>query len=171
MEYLYLRRKGHVPWGYELDEFDPQLCKPIKEHLDVLNKGLKYLEGSSYREVAVWISKKTGCYLSTMGLHYIAKKEHDKRYPPSEAEATELARIKAEEKDKRRCIVEAKRAERSKRTEARRARKATREKQIREDRASKGYLNGQPKHSLTPRLAKQSLRDRRRSAHPRDILC
>jgi len=57
-----------VPFGYEEDPEDTDFLLPIKEELDALEQAKRHLIQYSYREVAVWLSKETGRYISHMGL-------------------------------------------------------------------------------------------------------
>jgi len=57
-----------VPFGYEEDSEDTDFLLPIKEELDALEQAKRHLIQYSYREVAVWLSKETGRYISHMGL-------------------------------------------------------------------------------------------------------
>jgi hypothetical protein len=41
---------------------------PIKEELDALDLAKKHLKQYSYREVAIWLTKETGRYISHVGL-------------------------------------------------------------------------------------------------------
>jgi hypothetical protein len=94
-EYTYKIKRGRtIPFGYELCEDDPELLKPIPAELDALAQALKYLkDGHPYREVATWLSKKTGRSISHVGLRKIAlkrKKTLDRRSAPApEAASTE----------------------------------------------------------------------------------
>ena len=57
-----------VPFGYEEDAEDSDFLLPIKEELDALEQSKQHLIQYSYREVANWLSKETGRYISHMGL-------------------------------------------------------------------------------------------------------
>jgi hypothetical protein len=63
------RRKSRViPFGYKQSETDDKVLEPIQEELEVLEQAKVYLDNSSYREVATWVTKKTGRYISHVGL-------------------------------------------------------------------------------------------------------
>ena len=57
-----------VPFGYEEDAEDSDFLLPIKEELDALEQAKQHLIQYSYREVANWLSKETGRYISHAGL-------------------------------------------------------------------------------------------------------
>ena len=57
-----------VPFGYKEDPDDADFLLPIKEELDALEQAKQHLKQYSYREVALWLSKETGRYISHMGL-------------------------------------------------------------------------------------------------------
>ncbi len=94
--YLYLRRRGQIPWGYQVDADDKQLLKPIIEHLDALQEAKRWLKRDcTYREVANWLSKKTGTYISHVTLHKLAKQKYYDPYivtPTTEEEAKAISK-------------------------------------------------------------------------------
>ena len=57
-----------VPFGYKVNEEDPDLLDPIPTELDLLEKARKHVNQYSYREVANWLSTNTGRYISHVGL-------------------------------------------------------------------------------------------------------
>ena len=57
-----------VPFGYKVNEEDPDLLDPIPTELDLLEKARKHVNQYSYREVANWLSKQTDRYISHVGL-------------------------------------------------------------------------------------------------------
>ena len=57
-----------VPFGYELHSEDSEVLVPIPDELDKLQQAKKYIKQYSYREVANWLSKNTGRYISHVGL-------------------------------------------------------------------------------------------------------
>ena len=90
-----------IPFGYEVDPEDKDLLLPIKEELDHLEKAKMYLRQYSLREVAAWLSKNTGRYISHLGLQKRikhARQRKDKaRSIRKWAEYAEKAIKKAEE--------------------------------------------------------------------------
>ena len=77
MEYLYYqlkmepikikKRARTIPFGFKQSE-DPEYLEPIKEELEALDQAKKYLKSCSYRETAEWLHRKTGRYISHVGL-------------------------------------------------------------------------------------------------------
>ena len=59
-----------VPFGYRESEKENYL-EPIQGEIDALEQARKYIKGSSYREVADWIFRKTGRKLTGMGLRKV----------------------------------------------------------------------------------------------------
>ena len=57
-----------VPFGYIQDEQEPETLNPITDELDKLEMARKYVKQYSYRQVANWLSKQTGRYISHVGL-------------------------------------------------------------------------------------------------------
>ena len=57
-----------VPFGYELHPEESDVLAPIPDELDKLQQAKKYVKQYSYREVANWLSKNTGRYISHVGL-------------------------------------------------------------------------------------------------------
>ena len=67
-EYVKIPRIARtIPFGYEEDE-DTDLLNPIPRELRALEQAKKYLKQYSYREVANWLTKETGRYISHVGL-------------------------------------------------------------------------------------------------------
>lgn len=57
-----------VPWGYEQDPEDQDILNPIPEELILLEAAKKYLKKYSSREVAAWLSERSGRPISHTGL-------------------------------------------------------------------------------------------------------
>ena len=57
-----------VPFGYKLNDDDPDILDPIKTELNLLEKARQHVRQYSYREVANWLSKNSGRYISHVGL-------------------------------------------------------------------------------------------------------
>lgn len=68
-----------VPFGYELDEEDDKILRPIASELDALVEAKKHLKQYPYREVANWLSKRTGRYISHVGLMKRVKNERKRK--------------------------------------------------------------------------------------------
>jgi len=65
-----------IPFGYRLDEEDKDLLQPVPDELDLLEKAKDFLKRYSSREVAHWLSKHSGRYISHVGLLKRIKNEH-----------------------------------------------------------------------------------------------
>jgi hypothetical protein len=57
-----------VPFGYKLNEEDQDLLDPIPYELEAIELARKYTKQYSYREIANWLTKKTGREISHVGL-------------------------------------------------------------------------------------------------------
>ena len=68
-----------VPFGYMIHPDDEKLLQPIPEELEALELAKRHLKQYSYREVAQWLSKTTGRYISHMGLHKRVKVEQKRK--------------------------------------------------------------------------------------------
>ena len=77
MEYLYYQQKMEpikikkrartIPFGFKQAD-NPEYLEPIKEELDALNQAREYSKTCSLRETAQWLHRKTGRYISHVGL-------------------------------------------------------------------------------------------------------
>ena len=77
MEYLYYQQKMEpikikkkarvVPFGFKQSN-DPDYLEPVKEELDALRQAEEYSKTCSLRETAQWLHRKTGRYISHVGL-------------------------------------------------------------------------------------------------------
>ena len=77
MEYLYyqqkmesikIKRKARtIPFGFKQSE-DSDYLEPIREELDALRQAREYSKTCSLRETAQWLHRKTGRYISHVGL-------------------------------------------------------------------------------------------------------
>ena len=77
MEYLYYqlkmesikikKRARTIPFGFKQSQ-DPDYIEPIKEELDALRQAEVYSKTCSLRETAQWLHRKTGRYISHVGL-------------------------------------------------------------------------------------------------------
>ena len=57
-----------VPFGYKLNDEDPDLLDPIPFQLEAIEMARKYVKQYSYREVANWLTSKTDRIISHVGL-------------------------------------------------------------------------------------------------------
>ena len=62
------RKTSTIPFGYKLDDSNTKILHPIPEELEAYRKAKDYLQSCSYREVATWLSAKTGRKISAQGL-------------------------------------------------------------------------------------------------------
>jgi len=68
-----------IPFGYIVDEDDPDLLQPVKLELDLLEKARDYIKQYSYREVANWLTKNSGREISHVGLMKRLKNERQRK--------------------------------------------------------------------------------------------
>ena len=68
-----------VPFGYKLNEEDPDILDPVPTELDLLEKARIYVNQYSYREVANWLTKNTGRYISHVGLRKRLQHEQQRK--------------------------------------------------------------------------------------------
>ena len=57
-----------VPFGYKVNENDNELLDTIPYELEAIELARKYVNQYSYRQVANWLTKKTGRDISHVGL-------------------------------------------------------------------------------------------------------
>ena len=77
MEYLYYHQKMEpikikkkartIPFGFKQSQ-DPNYLEPVREELDALRQAKEYSKTCSLRETAQWLHRKTGRYISHVGL-------------------------------------------------------------------------------------------------------
>ena len=68
MEPIKIKKRARtVPFGFKQSE-DPNYLEPIKEELDALKQAREYSKTCSLRETAQWLHRKTGRYISHVGL-------------------------------------------------------------------------------------------------------
>ena len=61
------KRAKTVPFGFK-ESSTPGYLEPVREELDALNQAKDYLKNCSLRETASWLHRKTGRYISHVGL-------------------------------------------------------------------------------------------------------
>ena len=90
-----------VPFGYKQNEDDPDILDPIPTELDLLEDARKFTNQYSYREVANWLSTKSGRYISHVGLRKRLQHERQRKNTAKSlrkwAEYAEKAIAKAQE--------------------------------------------------------------------------
>ena len=70
-----IKRKARtIPFGYKVDDTGNYLI-PIESELEALEKAKEYLKTCSLREVARWLTRKTGRYISYVGLKKRVKRD------------------------------------------------------------------------------------------------
>ena len=70
-----IKRKARtIPFGYKLSE-NTDFIEPIESELEALEKAKEYLKTCSLREVAIWLTKTTGRYISYVGLRKRVKRD------------------------------------------------------------------------------------------------
>jgi hypothetical protein len=70
-----IKRKARtIPFGYKLAE-DTDYLVPIESELEALEQAKNYLKTCSLREVAIWLTRKTGRYISYVGLNKRVKRD------------------------------------------------------------------------------------------------
>lgn len=68
MEPIKIKKRGKTtPFGYK-DSNDAGYIEPVREELDALRQAKEYLKTCSLRETANWLHRKTGRYISHVGL-------------------------------------------------------------------------------------------------------
>ena len=60
-----------IPYGYKVNEEDNKMLDPIPEELEAIEQAKQYIKSCSYREVAGWMKRKTGRYISAPGLRKV----------------------------------------------------------------------------------------------------
>ena len=68
MEPIKIKKRARtIPFGFKQSE-DPDYLEPIREELDALRQAKEYSKTCSLRETASWLHRKTGRYISHVGL-------------------------------------------------------------------------------------------------------
>ena len=68
MEPIKIKKRARtIPFGFKQSS-DPNYLEPIKDELDALSQAREYSKTCSLRETASWLSRKTGRYISHVGL-------------------------------------------------------------------------------------------------------
>jgi CO/xanthine dehydrogenase Mo-binding subunit len=85
MEPIKIKRRARtIPFGFKQSD-NPDYIEPVKEELEALEQAKKYLKTCSLRETAQWLHRKTGRYISHVGL----KKRVERGYTSETQEETE----------------------------------------------------------------------------------
>ena len=68
MESIKIKKKARtIPFGFKQSQ-DPNYLEPVREELDALRQAEVYSKTCSLRETAQWLHRKTGRYISHVGL-------------------------------------------------------------------------------------------------------
>ena len=68
MEPIKIKKRARtIPFGFKQSN-DPNYLEPVKEELDALRQAREYSKTCSLRETASWLHRKTGRYISHVGL-------------------------------------------------------------------------------------------------------
>ena len=68
MEPIKIKKKARtIPFGFKQSQ-DPNYLEPVREELDALRQAREYSKTCSLRETAQWLHRKTGRYISHVGL-------------------------------------------------------------------------------------------------------
>ena len=68
MEPIKIKKRARtIPFGFKQSQ-DPNYIEPVKEELDALRQAKEYSKTCSLRETAQWLHRKTGRYISHVGL-------------------------------------------------------------------------------------------------------
>ena len=68
MEPIKIKKRARtIPFGFKQSN-DPNYLEPVKEELQALDQAKDYLKNCSLRETASWLHRKTGRYISHVGL-------------------------------------------------------------------------------------------------------
>ncbi len=68
-----------IPFGYAQSTDDVDLLEPVTEELNKLEMARKYVNQYSYREVANWLTTKTGRTISHVGLRKRLQNEKQRK--------------------------------------------------------------------------------------------
>ena len=84
MEPIKIKRRARtIPFGFKQSQ-DPNYLEPVKEELDALRQAEEYSKTCSLRETAQWLHRKTGRYISHVGL----KKRLERNSTPETKESS-----------------------------------------------------------------------------------
>ena len=104
-----------IPFGYEVHEEDEHILVPIVNELEALEVAKGYLTEYSYRDVARWLSDRTGRQISHIGLRKRIQKEKQRKSKAATykawAKKYETAIKKLEELEEKRTGAKEKRKE------------------------------------------------------------
>ena len=92
MEPIRIKKRARtIPFGFKQAD-NPEYLEPIREELDALNQAREYSKTCSLRETASWLHRKTGRYISHVGLRKrLAKNTTTETEEDSSTESQEIS--------------------------------------------------------------------------------
>ena len=92
MEPVKIKKKARtIPFGFKQSQ-DPNYLEPVREELDALRQAREYSKTCSLRETAQWLHRKTGRYISHVGLRKrLARNSTTETETDSTAESQEVS--------------------------------------------------------------------------------
>ena len=92
MEPIKIKKKARtIPFGFKQSQ-DPEYIEPVREELDALKQAKEYSKTCSLRETASWLHRKTGRYISHVGLRKrLARNSTTETETDSTAESQEVS--------------------------------------------------------------------------------
>jgi hypothetical protein len=85
------KRARTIPFGFKQSQ-DPNYLEPVREELDALRQAREYSKTCSLRETAQWLHRKTGRYISHVGLRKrLARNSTTETETDSTAESQEVS--------------------------------------------------------------------------------
>ena len=92
MEPIKIKKKARtIPFGFKQSQ-DPEYIEPVREELDALRQAKEYSKTCSLRETAQWLHRKTGRYISHVGLRKrLARNSTTETEEDSTAESQEVS--------------------------------------------------------------------------------
>ena len=92
MEPIKIKKRARtIPFGFKQSQ-DPEYIEPVKEELDALKQAREYSKTCSLRETAQWLHRKTGRYISHVGLRKrLARNSTTETKENSSAESQEVS--------------------------------------------------------------------------------
>lgn len=101
------RTSSTIPFGWELVEGSTDLLEIVETEVELLEKAKEYLKGSSYREVAKWLSNRSGRDISHVTLYRMTKKDLSEKRKKAARIRWERAKAKARSETQEDLIAEA----------------------------------------------------------------
>ena len=92
MEPIKIKKRARtIPFGFKQSQ-DPDYIEPVREELDALKQAREYSKTCSLRETAQWLHRKTGRYISHVGLRKrLARNSTTETETDSTAESQEVS--------------------------------------------------------------------------------